>query len=194
MTSQTLATVIDNLDGSGSVGWTYSASNGEVDFLGAGETVELTFTVTSLADSGAGSLRAAISAANAASGPDTITFQSGLSGTITLSGGELLISDSLAIAGPGASRLTIDANEASRVFHIDDNGPDDRAYSISGLTITGGKIATSGEQDSGGGLYLEPAFDRRASSRSTASRYAVRASREMSRLSATQLAVSSWTK
>lgn len=119
-----------------------------------------TYTVTSLADSGAGSLRAAIVSANAATGADSITFQPGLTGTITLSSGELLISDSLAIAGPGASRLTIDANEASRVLHIDDNGPDDRAYAISGITVTGGKTATAGEQDSGGGLYLEPSFDR----------------------------------
>ena len=28
------------------MGWTYSAANGEIDFLGAGETVQLTFTVT----------------------------------------------------------------------------------------------------------------------------------------------------
>ena len=40
-----LSAVTDNPDGSGSVGWTYSATNGEIDFLGAGETVELTFTV-----------------------------------------------------------------------------------------------------------------------------------------------------
>ena len=41
-----MSAVTDNADGSGSVGWTYSATNGEIDFLGAGETVELTFTVT----------------------------------------------------------------------------------------------------------------------------------------------------
>ena len=41
----TLSTVTDNPDGSGSVGWTYSVPNSEIDFLGAGETVELTFTV-----------------------------------------------------------------------------------------------------------------------------------------------------
>lgn len=118
-----------------------------------------TFTVTSLADSGAGSLRAAITAANAANGADTIVFQPGLTGTITLSSGQLLISDSLAIAGPGASRITIDANQTSRVFHIDDNGPEGRAYAISGLTVTGGMTALAND-DSGGGLYLEPSFDR----------------------------------
>ena len=40
-----MGAVTDNADGSGSVGWTYSVPNGEIDFLGAGETVELTFTV-----------------------------------------------------------------------------------------------------------------------------------------------------
>ena len=118
-----------------------------------------TFTVTSLADNGGGSLRAAIASANAAAGADTIAFQAGLTGTINLSSGELLISDSLTIAGPGASRITINANQTSRVFHIDDNGPDGRAYAISGLTITGGMTALAGEDDSGGGLYLEPSFD-----------------------------------
>ena len=39
-------------DGSGSVGWTYSVPNSEIDFLGAGETVELTFTVTVNDDNG----------------------------------------------------------------------------------------------------------------------------------------------
>ena len=43
-----------------------------------------TFTVTNTNDSGAGSLRDAIDDANATSVPDTITFQTGLTGTITL--------------------------------------------------------------------------------------------------------------
>ena len=117
-----------------------------------------TFTVTSLADAGAGSLRAAIASANATAGADTIAFQAGLTGTITLSSGELLISDSLAINGPGANRITIDANGSSRVFHIDDNGPEDRAFAISGLTVTRGRAVASND-DHGGGLYLERSFD-----------------------------------
>ncbi|HEY6545671.1 MAG TPA: right-handed parallel beta-helix repeat-containing protein [Dokdonella sp.] len=117
-----------------------------------------TFTVTSLADAGAGSLRAANAAANAASGADTITFQTGLTGTITLASGELRVSDSLTIAGPGANRITIDGNDASRVFHIDDNGPDDRAFTFSGLAVTGGR-AVAANDDQGGGLYLAPSFD-----------------------------------
>src|SRR5262245_35891316 len=61
-----------------------------------------TFTVLNLNDSGDGSLRAAVAAANANPGADTVAFASGVHGTITLTGGELLISDSVAINGPGA--------------------------------------------------------------------------------------------
>src|SRR3981081_2580491 len=58
------------------------------------------YTVTNTADSGPGSLRAAISAA--ASG-DKINFAPTLNGqTITLTSGELLINKNLSIQGPGA--------------------------------------------------------------------------------------------
>src|SRR5437763_5082772 len=60
-------------------------------------TVPATLTVTNLLDSGAGSLRGQIAAA--ASG-DTVNFASGLSGTITLSSGELAIARNLTISGP----------------------------------------------------------------------------------------------
>src|SRR5436305_14671025 len=48
-------------------------------------------TVTNLNDAGGGSLRAAISSANAAAGDDVILFQSGLTGTIRLTTGALSI-------------------------------------------------------------------------------------------------------
>jgi parallel beta-helix repeat protein len=109
-------------------------------------TVPATFTVTNLNDSGGGSLRQAILAANAAPGVDTITFKPGLSGTITLTTGEMAISDSAIIAGPGAGIITISGNNASRIFEA--NG----TVGISGLTLTqgnpvdgwGGAIASSG--------------------------------------------------
>ena len=44
-----------------------------------------TFTVSNLQDSGVGSLRAAIEAANAAAGRDEIVFADGVTGTLTLS-------------------------------------------------------------------------------------------------------------
>ncbi|MDG4548947.1 MAG: hypothetical protein P9F19_05990 [Candidatus Contendobacter sp.] len=49
-----------------------------------GHAQAATFTVTNLADAGGGSLRQAILDANGAAGADTITFQAGLTGTITL--------------------------------------------------------------------------------------------------------------
>src|SRR4051812_19595146 len=62
-----------------------------------------TFTVLTLLDSGPDSLRAAVVAANANPGADTIDFAT--TGTIALTSGELDISDSLTINGPGASTL-----------------------------------------------------------------------------------------
>ena len=101
------------------------------------------FTVTNTDDSGGGSLRAAITAANSNANPlieDSITFQSGLTGEINL-GSELpTVSENLAITGPGASTLAIDGQLMSwrlmRVNTVD--------LTITGLTLTGGDSATSG--------------------------------------------------
>src|SRR5436305_9150933 len=77
-----------------------------------------TFTVTNLNDAGAGSLRQALISANTAAGADVITFQSGLSGTITLTSGQLYANDSVDIQGPGAATLTVAASPANRVFYV----------------------------------------------------------------------------
>jgi hypothetical protein len=64
--------------------------------------VPSTFQVTILADSGPGSLRAAVAQANAHRGADAIVFDDGLvAGTISLTGGEIDVTDDLAINGPG---------------------------------------------------------------------------------------------
>jgi uncharacterized protein (TIGR03118 family) len=112
-----------------------------------------TLTVTSTADGGAGSLRAAI--ATAQSG-DIIAFAPSLSGqTITLTSGELAITQSLNIEGPGANQLTISGNNASRVFDISGTATD---VAISGLTIADGLADTTtatgpfGNVTLGGGL------------------------------------------
>ena len=77
-------------------------------------------TVTTAADSGAGSLRAEIAAANSG---DTINFAASLKGqTITLTSGELLISKGLTVQGPGAAQLTISGGNRSRVFDVAING------------------------------------------------------------------------
>lgn len=118
-----------------------------------------TITVTHLRDDGSpGSLRAAITQANATTEADTIVFQNTLAGTITLTGGALAITESLTINGPGAAKVTIDAHGASRVFLLDNPNAANRTWALSGLTVTGG-LANSGNDDSGGGFFYEnPAF------------------------------------
>lgn len=96
-----------------------------------------TYTVTNLNDSGPDSLRQAILDANATADDDTIVFQSGLSGTITLTSGQLTISNNLTINGPGANILAVSGNHVSQVFDIG-MGCSNLTVSINGLTIKDG--------------------------------------------------------
>jgi parallel beta-helix repeat protein len=124
--------------------------------LGLGTPADAaTFQVTNLNDSGAGSLRDAISQANSAAGADTITFQSGLTGTITLTSGQLSIIDSVDIQGPGAAALAVDGNNASRVFYL--YNPDATIdVTISGLTVQHGSDNNgAGILDRGENLTLD---------------------------------------
>jgi hypothetical protein len=74
---------------------------------------------------------------------DTIQFASGLTGTITLTSGELAITRDLALAGPGASQLSVSANAASRIF------------AISGVTVgIAGLTLANGQADQGGAIQL----------------------------------------
>ncbi len=99
-------------------------------------------------DSGAGSLREAISNNAAMGGGSTILFSNIVTGTITLTAGELLISNNVTILGPGASVLAVSGNSASRVFHIADS-----TASLSGLTISNGAVkAAFGADATGGGI------------------------------------------
>ena len=118
-------------------------------------TVPSTFQVTNLLDHGAGSLRQAVLNANAHAGADVIKFASGLHGTITLTTGELAITDSLTIDGPGANKITVSGNNASRVFDISGSTTD---VAIDGLTIAHGLVNNTtttgplGAVAQGGGL------------------------------------------
>jgi hypothetical protein len=93
-------------------------------------TVLSTLTVLNNADSGPGSLRDTIAAASSG---DTIVFAKPVH-QITLTSGELMIANSVTINGPGADKLSVSGNAASRVFDIA-AGFD---VTISGLTATDG--------------------------------------------------------
>ncbi len=99
-----------------------------------------TFTVINTDDSGLGSFRQAIEDANATAGLDTIEFDEELSGQkITLTGGELQITDDLTINGLGAEELTVSGNNSSRVFNVNDgNDSEQIEVIIDGLTIADG--------------------------------------------------------
>ncbi|HRI13656.1 MAG TPA: choice-of-anchor Q domain-containing protein [Verrucomicrobiota bacterium] len=104
-----------------------------------------TLTVTRTNDSGPASLRRAIQ--DAAAG-DTINLA--VTGTITLTSGELLLSKNVTLAGPGADRLDVSGNAASRVFNVASNA----TVNLSGLTLRNGRApdgATAGARGGNGG-------------------------------------------
>lgn len=115
-----------------------------------------TFTVSSTADNGPGSLRAAVAAAQQAPGPNSIEFDRHVRGTIVLTSGAITISQSLTIAGPGAHRLSISGNDADRVFDIE--GGSATNVSISGMKIKHGVANSSSlHGSSGGAIYVSGA-------------------------------------
>ncbi len=100
-----------------------------------------TISVTSLADSGPGSLRQAV--ADAVSGDD-IDFQ--VIGTIFLSSGEIVIDKDLDILGPGMDQLTLNAGSAQRAFAVENVRACIQDLTIQrGAATEGGGIKNDGE-------------------------------------------------
>jgi CSLREA domain-containing protein len=96
------------------------------------------------------SLREAINLANSAPGGDTITFDPTVFATpqtITLTGGELSVTDDLTVDGPGANNLTVSGGVGVRVFHISTANA-----SLDGLTIAN---AVLGPGQNGGGIWYD---------------------------------------
>ena len=120
--------------GSGAV-LAMSAGGAALTIAGSPTGAAVNDTVTTLNDTGGGSLRAAIEDANA-NGGGTIAFQPGLTGTITLASDLPEITETLSIVGPGASAITINGNN-HREFYLDSV----TTLTISGLTLTGGSHA-----------------------------------------------------
>ena len=104
------------------------------------------FTATNAGDGIGGTLRQAITDANANNnGPtvDRILFSSSLTGTINLGSGLPAIDEPLEIAGPGADKLTVAGNDTFRLMQVA------APLTLSGLTLLDGNSAGYG-----GAIYV----------------------------------------
>ena len=104
-----------------------------------------TFTVTNLNDSGVGSLRQAVSQANAAAGADTILISA--PGEILLTSGQIAITNSVSITGNGTTNSVINAQRQSRIFDISSAAGN---VTLTKLTLLNGRTTAVGEE--GGAL------------------------------------------
>jgi hypothetical protein len=116
--------------------------------MGGAAQAACTCTVDSLADptdAGHTTLRDAITSANA-NPNSTITFDSSLSGAITLNGTELpqITAAGTTIQGPGSDGISVDGDFNSRIFNV----------SATDATISGLEIR-NGTESYGGGIYLQ---------------------------------------
>lgn len=114
-------------------------------------SVPATITVTNLNDLGAGSLRQAIADSNGTAAVDTIVFQPGLTGTITLAT-QLNVTDPVTITGPGAGALTISGNNVTRIFLVNNGSTAIQNFAFSGMTLTLG-LATG--SNIGGAIQVD---------------------------------------
>jgi predicted outer membrane repeat protein len=99
---------------------------------------QVSLTVTSLADSGSGTLRDAVLTADAGKRSDQFTIGFAVTGTIDLHTPLPDLNDSIAIQGPGASSLTVERaagfSFASAIVTVDSG----QTATLSGLTIANG--------------------------------------------------------
>jgi uncharacterized repeat protein (TIGR01451 family) len=113
--------------------------------LGFASTASATVTaITTQADGNmAGTLRYAITSASSG---DTVNVPAG---TYSLTLGALVAPMGVTIAGAGASSTTINGNDASRILYS--AGP----LTVSGITFTHGKVASSGGNNGGGAITVQ---------------------------------------
>jgi hypothetical protein len=135
--------------------------------LGAGATVGATLafggvaqaactcTVDSImdpTDAGHTTLRDAITSAEANPG-STVTFASGLSGTITLASTLPTIYADTTITGPGAGQLAVSGNDSHKIFYLYNMSSPNFQVAISGLKLTHGNAAGLSNLGDGGAIF-----------------------------------------
>lgn len=132
---------------------------GAVEMFDALEPRQLlaTFTVTSIADAGAGTLRQAVFDANATTEADVIEFDSSLAlGTVTLTSGEIPITSPMTIRGTDASGeylgIAVSGNNASRIFNINDGTGSEVAVSITDMILLNGSFSPVNPANGGGAI------------------------------------------
>jgi parallel beta-helix repeat protein/predicted outer membrane repeat protein len=140
------------------------------------------FTVTTASDENDGgtggsglSLREALTLANSSSGADTINFAQSLSGqTISLTLGELVITDSLTLTGLGANNLSLSgnstggngggiSNDLSTTSVSNSNFSGNRATNngggissnLSTTTVNNSNLSGNSATNNGGGIYSD---------------------------------------
>ena len=119
--------------------------------LGAGNARAATLTVTTLRDSGRGSLRQVIERANRTTSADTIVFAPRLRGTLGLMSSLPILSSPVSIIGPGRDRLNVRRTGKARyrIFTVAKEGN----VLLSGLTLSNGfsPVTTKYYQRTAGG-------------------------------------------
>jgi len=109
-------------------------------------TVPATFVVSNTLDSGTGSLRAALTQANATAGADVIDA-TGVTGTISLLTALPNVGDDTTINGPGAANLTVRRDAAAptfRIFTVLRAGANKINVTFNGLTVSNGNATNGG--------------------------------------------------
>jgi NAD(P)-dependent dehydrogenase (short-subunit alcohol dehydrogenase family) len=108
-------------------------------------------TACSAVGTGSCDLRDAIEQANRHTGLDTVSFISGLSGTITLTHGEISVTDDLDLSGPGTADLVLSGNHASRILNIFVASPGDPALTVS---VSGMQMVNATSTSDGGAIVF----------------------------------------
>ncbi len=173
----------DDLTGTAALGgdWDLEVQSGDIEAkLAIADQAQRAYqgtldiiNVTTTADDGAGSLRAAIVQANLTAESDTIVFsgtvfEDNISDSIYIDS-ELAIDSTIAINGTGTNKLTISGDDQSRLFNVSGDGnlalnnvtlsegySDESGGGILNdgiLSLTNSRVTFSSSDDDGGGIY-----------------------------------------